>query len=123
MSTALVLTKQDTLIRKNLFVIDSWLQKQVIGMTKKHLYNQVKDEALREKLESKDVFGCKRPLMLDRYFPVFANENVELVTDLVTSLTAEGVVSKDKETGDETERKVDVLIWGTGRSSPLPVLT
>lgn len=103
------------MLRKRLFNPGSWFQKIVIGMTKKHLYSQIKDQALREKLESKDVFGCKRPMMLDNYFPIFTNDNVELVTDSVTAITEEGIVSKNAETGEETERKTDVLIWGTGR--------
>lgn len=84
-------------------------------MTKTHLYKQVKDEILRQKLESRDVFGCKRPLMLDNYFPIFTKDNVELITDSVTGLTENSIISKNSETGEETERKTDVLIWGTGK--------
>ncbi|EDN96094.1 hypothetical protein SS1G_12300 [Sclerotinia sclerotiorum 1980 UF-70] len=104
----------DEILRKRIFNPNSWLHKQVIAMTKKHLYNQVKDETLRQKLESNDVFGCKRPMILDNYFPIFSNDNVELVTDSVTEITEEGIISMDAKTGDETERKTDVLIWGTG---------
>ncbi|APA09486.1 hypothetical protein sscle_05g042560 [Sclerotinia sclerotiorum 1980 UF-70] len=108
------LMKKDEILRKRIFNPNSWLHKQVIAMTKKHLYNQVKDETLRQKLESNDVFGCKRPMILDNYFPIFSNDNVELVTDSVTEITEEGIISMDAKTGDETERKTDVLIWGTG---------
>ncbi|KAF7864004.1 hypothetical protein EAF04_006969 [Stromatinia cepivora] len=89
-------------------------KKKVIAMTKNHLHNQIKDETLRRKLESKDVFGCKRPMVLDNYFSIFTKDNVELVTDAVIGITEEGIIFKNAETGDEIERKIDVLIWGTG---------
>lgn len=114
--------KKDEIIRQHLFVPNSWLNNLVINMTKKHLMKQVPDPVLREKLMSKDVFGCKRPMTLDLYFPVFNNENVDLVTDSVVGLTEGGVVSRD-ETGGEEERKVDVLIWGTGEPSLLVLIT
>lgn len=107
--------QMNTIVRKRIFDVDSFLQRKVLGMCKNHLYNQVKDQSLREKLESKDVFGCKRPLMLDNYFPILTKENVQLVTDSVTRLTQSSVVSKNAKTGEEEERQVDVLIWGTGK--------
>ncbi|PQE05678.1 flavin-binding monooxygenase protein [Rutstroemia sp. NJR-2017a BVV2] len=105
--------RMNTILRAHLFVVGSFLQRKVLGMCKDHLYKQVKDETLRKKLESKDVFGCKRPLMLDNYFPIFTNQNVQLVTDSVTRLTQNSVVSQNAATGKEEERHVDVLIWGT----------
>lgn len=84
-------------------------------MTRNHLYKQIKDDTLRRKLESKDVFGCKRPLMLSDYYPIFNNDNVELVTDSVTELTENGIKSRNTDTGEEMERETDVLIWGTGK--------
>jgi len=76
----------------------------------------VKDPVVLEKLKSKDNFGCKRPLLLDDYYPVFNESNVELVTDPVTGLAEHGIISKNAKTGVAEERKVDVLIWGTGNS-------
>lgn len=105
------------MLRKRIFDVGSWFQNKIISMTKDHLYKQIKDETLRRKLESKDVFGCKRPLMLDNYYPTFTKENVQLVTDSVTGLTENAIVSKNAETGEDTERNADVLIWGTGKLS------
>ncbi|EMR86758.1 putative flavin-containing monooxygenase protein [Botrytis cinerea BcDW1] len=79
-----------------------------------NIYPEIKDDNLRRKLESKDVFGCKRPLMLSDYYPIFNNDNVELVTDSVTELTENGIKSRNTDTGEEMERETDVLIWGTG---------
>ncbi|TGO52316.1 hypothetical protein BOTNAR_0328g00120 [Botryotinia narcissicola] len=106
--------KKDEILRPRLFTVGSWPQRIVLSMTRNHLYKQIKDVTLRRKLESKDVFGCKRPLMLSDYYPIFNNENVELVTDSVTELTENGIKSKNTETSEEVEREADVLIWGTG---------
>ncbi|KAM0145641.1 hypothetical protein ACHAPG_011532 [Botrytis cinerea] len=86
-------------------------------MAKNHLYNQISDDNLRRKLESKSHFGCKRPLKLDTWYPIFTNNNVDLVTDPVTGLTEDGILSREAEGGREIERKMDVLIWDTGYNS------
>lgn len=53
----------------------------------KHLENQVKDPALREKLRPSGRFGCKRPLFLDNYYPAICQPNVELITDPPIEIT------------------------------------
>ncbi|KAM0167924.1 hypothetical protein ACHAPC_011063, partial [Botrytis cinerea] len=104
-------------VAKRIFHIGSWWQKFVVGMAKNHLYNQISDDNLRRKLESKSHFGCKRPLKLDTWYPIFTNNNVDLVTDPVTGLTEDGILSREAEGGREIERKMDVLIWDTGYNS------
>ncbi len=69
----------------------------------------VQDPALREKLMPTHPFGCKRPLFSNKYYPVFNLPQVELVTDRVTALTQDGVL-----TADGQERKVDTVILATG---------
>lgn len=69
----------------------------------------VKDPALRAKLTPTHPFGCKRPLFSNLYYPVFNLPHVELVTDRVTSLSRDGVI-----TADGVERKVDTVILATG---------
>lgn len=91
-------------------------------MAHRHLERQVKDPNIREKLKSNDNFGCKRPLLLDDYYPVFNEPNVELVTDPVTGLSEHGIISRNAQTSRSDERKVDVLIWGTGKRTKIPVL-
>jgi cation diffusion facilitator CzcD-associated flavoprotein CzcO len=80
----------------------------------RHVDNQVKDSVLREKLEPHDNFGCKRPLVLDDYYPVFNNKNVELIADPVTSLDENAIVSTNTKIGETERREIDVLIWDTG---------
>jgi cation diffusion facilitator CzcD-associated flavoprotein CzcO len=61
--------------------------------------NQVKNSVLREKLKPHDNFGCKRPLVLDDYYPVFNNKNVELIADPVTSLDENAIVPTNTKIG------------------------
>jgi hypothetical protein len=53
--------------------------------------------------------GCKRILISNKYFPTFNRKNVELVTEGVQEITANGIVTKDGK-----ERQIDCLIYGTG---------
>lgn len=74
-----------------------------------HLLAQVADPALREKLTPDYPVGCKRILISDDYFPAIQKPNVDLVTDGVAEITADGVRTKDG-----TLREADVLIYATG---------
>lgn len=69
----------------------------------------VKDPALREKLKPTHPFGCKRPLISNLYYPVFNLPQVELVTERIERLSANGVI-----TADGREREVDVVVIATG---------
>ncbi len=69
----------------------------------------VKDPSLRAKLTPTHPFGCKRPLFSNLYYPVFNLPQVELVTESITALTPNGVV-----TADGVERQVDTVILATG---------
>lgn len=99
-----------------IFQEGSWLRNKVHQLCREHITAQVKSEQLRQKLECKDPFGCKRPLVLDNYFTSLEAPNVELLTDPVIGLSETGIRSRSKETGKEEEREIDVLIWGTGWS-------
>ena len=59
-----------------------------------HLENQVKDPILRKKLLPLNDFACKRPLILDDYYPALQQPNVELITDPVIRITKTGIMSK-----------------------------
>ena len=69
----------------------------------------VEDPEVRAKLTPDFTHGCKRPLTSSDYFPTFNRPNVELVTDKVERITADGVV-----TADGVERAVDTIILATG---------
>lgn len=78
-------------------------------MCKKHLARQVKDPELRRKLTPDYSFGCKRPTFSNSYYPTFNKKHVELVTDSIQHIEAEGIV-----TADGTRRPIDTLILATG---------
>lgn len=70
---------------------------------------QVKDKELAKKLTPDFVMGCKRILISNKYFPTFNRKNVELVTNAIQEITANGIITKDGK-----ERQIDCLIYGTG---------
>jgi cyclohexanone monooxygenase len=69
----------------------------------------IKDPELRKKVTPTFEIGCKRILISNTYYPALAADNVELVTDGIANVTANGIV-----TSDGVERPIDVLIVATG---------
>jgi cation diffusion facilitator CzcD-associated flavoprotein CzcO len=76
---------------------------------KAHLRRQVKDPALRARLEPDYPMGCKRILFSNDWYPALDRDHVELVTEAVAAVEPGGVVG-----ADGTHHEADVLIWGTG---------
>jgi cation diffusion facilitator CzcD-associated flavoprotein CzcO len=69
----------------------------------------VEDPEVRAKLTPNHPVGCKRPLISDNFYPTFNRANVELVTEPISRVTADAVV-----TADGTERPVDTIVVATG---------
>jgi cyclohexanone monooxygenase len=69
----------------------------------------IKDPALREKVTPTFELGCKRVLISNTYYPALDRPHVDLVTDRITKVTADAVV-----TADGTERPVDAIVVATG---------
>jgi cyclohexanone monooxygenase len=69
----------------------------------------ITDPELRAKVTPDYEIGCKRILISNDYYPALAADNVSLVTEGITQVTADAVV-----TSDGTERPVDVLVVATG---------
>jgi cation diffusion facilitator CzcD-associated flavoprotein CzcO len=100
-----------------------WAQEALaFGMTKRpnalrfieayakwNIRRSVKDRELRRKLVPHYRIGCKRILNSSNYYPAVADPKTELVTDRITRITPDGIV-----TADGTERQVDVIVYGTG---------
>lgn len=122
---------------KNMWLSGSEENKAMYKLAISHLESQVNDPIVREQLRPTTEFACKRPLLLDDWYPMFNQPNVELVIGKPVRITERGILTKspaaltDKERaevptgayeergprddGVETEREVDVIIWGTGR--------
>jgi cation diffusion facilitator CzcD-associated flavoprotein CzcO len=71
--------------------------------------SQLKDPETRRKAWPDYTFGCKRVLFSSYFLPALERPNVELVTDAITRIVPEGVV-----TADGTVHEVDCIIWATG---------
>ena len=77
----------------------------------------ISDPELREKVTPDYRIGCKRILISNTWYPALDRDNVDLVTDGIASVTANGIVTKDG-----TQREVDVIIVATGfYTTDLPI--
>ncbi|KAA0917206.1 NAD(P)/FAD-dependent oxidoreductase [Dietzia sp. ANT_WB102] len=95
---------------------------QVVGLTRTraalapikalgraHLAMQVRDRRLREKLTPTFEIGCKRILLSNTWYPTLARENVDVITEPISRVTKDGIV-----TSDGVEHPSDVLVVATG---------
>jgi cation diffusion facilitator CzcD-associated flavoprotein CzcO len=87
----------------------------------RHLESCVSDPELRRKLTPSFQFGCKRVLISDDYWPSLERPNVELVTERIAEIRADGI-----ETADGAQHPADVIILATGFAlglarAPFPV--
>lgn len=73
------------------------------------LERQVPDPELRAKLTPSYELGCKRVLLSSDYYGALSADNVEVVTEAITRVSADGVV-----TADGREHAVDTILLGTG---------
>jgi cation diffusion facilitator CzcD-associated flavoprotein CzcO len=70
---------------------------------------QLRDPEVRRKAWPDYPFGCKRVLFSSWYLPALQRPNVDLVTDRIAGLSADGVV-----TADGVDHPVDCIIYATG---------
>ncbi|MEV4410703.1 NAD(P)/FAD-dependent oxidoreductase [Catellatospora sp. NPDC049609] len=79
------------------------------AMARRHLRRSVADPALRERLTPRYTMGCKRVLLSNDFYPTLARDDVDLVTEPITRVTAGAVV-----TADGRAHPVDTIVFGTG---------
>jgi cation diffusion facilitator CzcD-associated flavoprotein CzcO len=75
----------------------------------RYLRTAVPDPGLRAKVTPTDPMGCKRILQSNDWYDALQQPHVELVTEKVTQVVPEGVV-----TADGVLHEADTLILGTG---------
>jgi cation diffusion facilitator CzcD-associated flavoprotein CzcO len=85
------------------------------AFSRSYLEAQVKDPELRAKLTPEFRIGCKRILISSSYYKAMVKPNVELVTERITSIDADGLT-----TADGVHRRVDVIVGGTGFDATHP---
>jgi cation diffusion facilitator CzcD-associated flavoprotein CzcO len=78
-------------------------------MWRRQLRTQIADPELRAKCVPDYVMGCKRVVFSGDWYPALARPTVELITDPIERIVADGVV-----TAGGTTRAADVIIYATG---------
>ncbi|MEO5878056.1 MAG: NAD(P)/FAD-dependent oxidoreductase [Streptosporangiaceae bacterium] len=76
------------------------------------LRKAVPERDLRRKLIPDYPLGCKRVLISDDYYPALRRPTVDLVTDAITEIRQNAIVTEDG-----TVHEVDTIIFGTGFQS------
>jgi cation diffusion facilitator CzcD-associated flavoprotein CzcO len=91
------------------FVLSPRVLALPMWMWRRQLDQQIPDPALRERCVPGYTMGCKRVLFSNDWYPTLARPNVDLVTDPIERIAADGVVTEGGEL-----RPADVIIYGTG---------
>ena len=85
------------------------MRKHMLRAAAAHLRRGVADEDLRQCLQPTHPLGCKRIIYSNDYYPTLAQPHVQLVTQPISHVTPQGIV-----TTDGREHALDVLVCATG---------
>ena len=91
------------------FVMRPKILRNAEKLWRRHLEAAVSDPRLREQLTPGYRLGCKRVLLSNDFYPALTAPNAALVTDTITEVTADAVV-----TAGGTRHEVDTIILATG---------
>jgi cation diffusion facilitator CzcD-associated flavoprotein CzcO len=94
---------------RGMALFHSWARRVLVATCRRHLRRQVADPALRARLTPSYVFGCKRVLLTDDYYPALTRPGVELVDTAISEITPAGI-----RTADGVDRPHDVIVFATG---------
>ncbi|MDQ1738781.1 MAG: hypothetical protein QOE53_433 [Pseudonocardiales bacterium] len=92
-----------------MFIAAPWIGSLVSRSATANIDRAISDPVLRAKAQPHFALGCKRVLVSSDWYPALARDNVELVTEPISHLTADAIV-----TADGTAHQIDVLIVATG---------
>jgi cation diffusion facilitator CzcD-associated flavoprotein CzcO len=100
-----------------MFIAAPWIGSLVSRSATANIRRAIADPGLRAKVRPHFALGCKRVLVSSDWYPALARNNVELITEPISHLTPDGIV-----TADATAHQVDVLIVATGfQASEQPI--
>jgi cation diffusion facilitator CzcD-associated flavoprotein CzcO len=85
-----------------------WRRSVISWMTRRHLH-VIRDRGLRRKLTPDFSPMCKRIVRSTRFYPTMNQDNVNLVTNEIERMQADGIL-----TTDGTLHELDVLVLATG---------
>jgi cation diffusion facilitator CzcD-associated flavoprotein CzcO len=94
------------------FVLSPKVLAAPMAMWRRQLNTQIPDPGLRAKCVPDYVMGCKRVVFSKDWYPALARPDVDLVTEPIERIAADGVVA-----ADGTRRRADVIVYGTGFKS------
>ena len=99
------------------FTVQPKLGWPAVKVATRNIEKGIKDPELRKKVTPSFRLGCKRVLRSNDYYPALDADNTELVTDRITKVTGNAVVTEDG-----VEREIDVLVVATGfYTTQLPI--
>ncbi|KRC64998.1 4-hydroxyacetophenone monooxygenase [Aeromicrobium sp. Root236] len=78
-------------------------------IVKRYIDKTIPDAELRAKLTPDYRLGCKRVLQSNTYYKTYLRDDVELSTDGVAEIVADGVID-----GNGVKHEADIIIYGTG---------
>jgi cation diffusion facilitator CzcD-associated flavoprotein CzcO len=99
------------------FLGNRFVRGKATEIAKHNLEKNISDSKLRAALTPNYELGCKRVLVSDDFYPALTRPNVELVTDGIEEAREHSIL-----TTDGVERRVDVLIFGTGFRATEPLI-
>jgi cation diffusion facilitator CzcD-associated flavoprotein CzcO len=91
------------------FAVHPKLMAPLEQMARRHIRKQIADPALRAMVTPDYTIGCKRILLSSDYYPALQRPGVELITEKITGITEDAVV-----TADGTAYETDVIVYATG---------
>lgn len=100
-------------LRAPLIIFDSFLSKILEGVGRGYIKKSIRDSVLREKVTPTFKVGCKRILLTNDWYATLNRSNVDLVTEGIERITAEGIVTRDGKV-----QPLDVIIAATGFDVP-----
>jgi len=98
--------------RESLVLGFAYRPKMLLGaqrIAERHIQKQIPDERMRAAVTPDWQIGCKRILISNDWYPTLARDHVELVTDGITAVRDNAIV-----TADGTVREVDAIVVATG---------
>ncbi|HEY1914106.1 MAG TPA: NAD(P)/FAD-dependent oxidoreductase [Streptosporangiaceae bacterium] len=91
------------------FVLSPKILAGPMAMWRRQLRTAIADPELRAKCVPDYVMGCKRVVFSGGWYPALARPDVDLVTEPIERVTADGLVTRDG-----IAHPADVIIYGTG---------
>ncbi len=89
-----------------------WLLPLFRAISRRQIGKAIEDAELRRKVTPTDEVGCKRIMLTDDWYPALTQPNVELVSERIGTVTANGI-----RDANGVEREADLLVLATGFAS------